>query len=1084
MKIENLEDLYELSPLQQGILFHSLYAPSSGVYFEQFICTFTGPLDVKHFRQAWQHVANRHPILRTSFHWEDLDKPLQAVHRELKLPLTELDWTHLSVDEQQAELGTFLQSDRSDGFEPSKAPLLRLALIRLEEDKFEFIWSRHHLILDRWSRLLILKEVFATYDALGEGKSIELSPAPSFAEYIGWLQKQNLSAAESFWRQNLKGFTTPTRLGVDKGHFSGKATDYDQYEEVQLKLPSSITEEFQSFCRKNQLTLNTLVQGAWAILLSRYSGDQDILFGFTLTSRPPRLPGVERIVGPCINTLPIRCQISTDERLIDFLANLQKEQVEIRQYEYSSLVEIQGWSEVQRGEPLFDTLLVFENIPGGVISQSVKGSEISNIRSSGGRTNYPLTILVGPDRELLLRVIYDGKRFDSDTIQRLLGHLRTLLEGILTNPDQAVSKLPILTAAETQQLIVDWNNTTSGEHSDECIHRLFERQVKRSPERPAVRFQEEKLSYDQLNCSANQLARYLRSNGIGPEKLVGIFLDRSLCMIQCLLAVMKAGAAYVPLDPTYPKDRLAFMLQDSKVSALLTQEDLLERLPSSEAKILRVDADRQKILRQETTNLNEEFTSNSLAYVIYTSGSTGKPKAVEIEHRNVVNCLEAMKDHLDLNKEDVLLAVTTLSFDISVLELFLPLVVGAQMIVASHQERSETDRLMQKLSAHRPTVIQATPATWVLLLQAGWHPDGGMKMLCGGETLNPTLASSLLAGSSPLWNLYGPTETTIWSLIRRVEAGDDPVPIGKPIRNTQVYLLDTHMNPVPVGVVGQLYIGGAGVARGYRNQPALTAEKFVRNPFSADPESRMYKTGDLARYMLDGNIEFIGRSDHQVKIRGYRIELGEIEAALKEFPGVEDSVVITREDIPGEKLIMAYYVAKQTPPSVNQLRAFLKEKLPEFMIPTVFVHLDSFPVLPNGKLDRSALPASEGARPNIGSTFVAPRNVVEEILGKIWSEVLSVNQIGIQDNFFDLGGHSLFIMRIISQIRDRFQVELPLRTIFETPTISELALTIAQRKTAETDPHKIGRMLQELEGLSDEETQLLLQAKQQQDDAS
>ncbi|NEU73789.1 non-ribosomal peptide synthetase [Hassallia byssoidea VB512170] len=1056
MKKNNIEDIYQLSPVQQGMLFHTLYAPSSGVYCQQLSCTFTGRLDVQAFDAAWQQVVARHVVLRTAFIWERQDQPLQVVYRQVKLPVEIHSWIGLSPDEQQQQLQAFLESDRQRGFQLSKAPLMRLTLIQMSEDVYQFVWSYHHILIDGWSLPLVFKEVLGFYEALSQKQDLQLQPSRSYREYIAWLQKQNLEVAKEFWGQTLKGLTAPTPLVVDTQQ---KSSLQESYNELLLELSPAVTTALVSLARQHQLTLNTLVQAAWALLLSRYSGETDVVFGVTVSGRSAALLGLESIVGLFINTLPMRVSVQGDRSIFPLLKQIQKQLFEISQYEYSPLVQVQEWSDVPRGQSLFESIVVFENYPvDAALQEQNLNLQISDVRTFE-KTNYPLTIMAVPGAQLSLRFIYDGQRFDAATIARMAGHFQTLLEGIIANPDQQLSDIPLLNAAELDQILVEWNKTQADYPKQLCIHQLFEQQVEKTPDAVAVVFEDKQLTYRELNTSSNQLAHHLQRLGVGPEVLVGLCVERSLEMVVGLLGILKAGGAYMPLDPAYPRDRLTFMLEDANVPVLLTQERLMATLPEHKAKVVCLDADWQEIAQESEGNPYSKVTPEDLAYVIYTSGSTGKPKGVQILHGALVNFLNAMRLTLELNQKDTLLSVTTLSFDIAALELYLPLIVGARLVVISREVATDGTELLKRLSSEGATIMQATPATWRLLLASGWQDSRQLKILCGGEALKRELANQLLERGIELWNLYGPTETTIWSAVHKVEtlnsasSADGIVSIGRPIANTQFYILDKHEKPVPVGVPGELHIGGVSLARGYLNRPELTSEKFILNPFNNKAGERLYKTGDLVRYQENGNIEYLGRIDEQVKIRGYRIELGEIEALLNQHPNVRETVVIAKENIPGDRRLVAYIVPHQEQiPTISDLRSFLKQKLPEFMVPSAFVVLDTLPLTPNGKVNRKALPDPESAQPELEKTFVAPRTPTEEALAEIWTQVLRLELVGVNDNFFDLGGHSLTATQLVFRVQNTFKIKLSLHALLETPTVAGMAQAIDNVRDCKPTP--------------------------------
>ncbi|MCC5616018.1 amino acid adenylation domain-containing protein [Nostoc sp. CHAB 5836] len=1048
VKNKNIEEFYPLSPMQQGILFHSIAAPQSGIYFEQFSLTLQGKLNISEFHRAWQYVVERHSILRTCFVWEGLKEPVQIVHRQVSLPWQEYNWQHLSPEEQQQKLELFLQSDRSRGFELTQPPLMRLTLVQLSDISYNLIWSHHHLLLDGWSVPLVFKEVFACYKAFSNAQDVHLEPIRPYRDYIVWLQQQNLSEAETFWRQTLKGFTTPTQLSVNKAAI--KLPDQtDSSKEQEVKLSVATTAGLQSVAKQHQLTLNTLLQGAWALLLSRYSGQEDVVFGSVTSGRPPTLAKVESMVGLLINTLPIRVQISPEEFLLPWLHKIKEQLVEAHQYEYTPLVKIQGWSEVPKDLSLFESIVVFENYPiDASLRQSNINLEIKDFHSFE-KTNYPITLTVIPGEELLLKITCDDSvgvarrrhRFDTDTITRMLGHLQTLLEGMVTKTEQRLGELSLLTETERHQLIVEWNGTEVEYPQQLCIHELFEAQVEKTPDAVAVVFEDQELTYSELNAKANQLAHYLQKLGVKPEVLVGICLERSIEMIVGLLAILKAGGAYIPLDPSYPQERLAFILEDTQTPVLLTQTSLLQAIPQHKAQVVCLDADWHNIAQQSQENLLSELATDLLAYVIYTSGSTGKPKGVQIPHSALSNFLYSMRQTPGLTHEDTLLAVTTYSFDIAALELFLPIIVGGFLVIASREVASDGTQLSVLLTNSKATVMQATPATWQLLLAAGWSGNEQLKILCGGEALPGQLANELLHRCASLWNMYGPTETTIWSAASQVENGSTIVPISRAIANTQLYILDQYSQLVPVGVVGELHIGGNGLARSYFNRPDLTAEKFIPNPFSKKAE-RLYKTGDLARYLPNGEIEYLGRIDHQVKVRGFRIELGEIEAVISQYLAVQETVVVVCNDAADLQQIVAYLVPQtEQTLTITQLRSFLELKLPTYMIPGGFVILEALPLTPNGKVDRQALPIPEFTQIS-SSNIILPSTPIENLLAGIWAEILGIEKVSIDHNFFELGGHSLIATRVISRIRQVFQVELPLRYLFEKPTIAGLAKEI------------------------------------------
>lgn len=1048
-----IEDLYPLSPTQQGMLFHSLESPDSGMYFNQVCCEFDATLNLQALEQSWQKMLDRHSILRTAFVWEDLDEPLQVVCRNLKLPLRQEDWRKMADLEQERRLESFLLADRIRGFNLSEAPLMRLAVIRVADDRFNFIWSHHHLLLDGWSVPLLLKELFETYGALYQGKALELPPAPAYVEYIDWLRSRDLSAAESFWRQTLKGFGAPTRLGVDHRVAEPiiQETDYDH---LGIRLSEAETGRLQAMARQHRLTLNTLVQGAWALLLSRYSGDADVVFGTTFSGRPLDLPGAETMIGLFINLLPVRVQVAAEERLIPWLSKLQESLVEMQKWQFSPLVRIQEWSAVPRRTALFETILGFENSP---VVNPGRGRDDDNptrgVRMIE-RTNYPLTLKAFPGTELGFEALYDCVRFAKQTIVKLLEHLRTVLAAMAANPNQRLGDLALLTAAERHQLLVEWNDTDADYPQCASVVKRFEAQARNSPDTVAVEFQGQQLSFAELNARVNQLAHYLIENGVGPEVKVGICMERSIEMLVGIFGVLKAGGAFVPLDPSYPAERLNYLLADAAAGVVLSQRALVNIMPDCDARVICLDEGWEEVAGRSRENPTRDLEPEHLAYIIYTSGSTGSPKGVMVTHQGFANYVSWSIRAYAIAEGNGAPVHSPLTFDLTITSVFPPLAAGKTvLLVADDQGVEGLSSILQKGSDF--SLIKITPSHLEVLSQLleGEDLDGvARRIIIGGEAL---LAESLScwkthAPGTRLINEYGPTETVVGCCVYEVK-DDDPasgaVPIGRPIANTQLYLLDSRMQLVPVGVTGELLIGGDGLARGYLNRPEPTAEKFVPNPFSSAPGARLYKTGDRARYLPDGNIEFLGRRDDQVKVRGFRIELGEIEAALSAHPAVRECAVVVREAAGGDKQLVGYAAVDASENLTSRdLRTYLLAKLPEYMSPTTFVILDALPLTANGKVDRKNLSyPGEESRSEMQADFLAPRDAVEQQLAEIWESVLDIRHIGVRSNFFDLGGHSITAVRLLAQIQKRFGQELPLNSLMRASTIEAMADLIREQ---------------------------------------
>jgi amino acid adenylation domain-containing protein len=783
---------------------------------------------------------------------------------------------------------------------------------------------------------------------------------------------------------------------------------------------------------------------AFQTLLTRYTRQDDIVVGVAMQ-------GCDEDDAQELNqrfgaAIAIRTDVSGDPTFRQLLSRVNNDANSAREHQnvpWERVVEaVQPDRDASR-HPVFQALFSLEDAQFPLESGEISDPGTDSVALE---VDLQLQMLYGPEG-LSADFTYCTDLFDAATIVRMAGNFRKLLEGIVENPDETVWRLPLLTDGERNRLVIEWNNTGMDYARDRCVHQLFEAQAARTPNAIAVVFGQESLTYGELEGRANQLANHLVKLGASPDSLVGICLERSLEMVVGLLGILKSGAAYVPLDPAYPRDRIAFMLENAEVPLLLTQAQLRESLPSTASGTVLIDSDWPEIAKQSQESPALTLNPENRAYVIYTSGSTGKPKGVEIPHRAVVNFLTTMAERPGMTASDRLLAVTTLSFDIAGLEIYLPLTQGASVEIVSREVSTDGHQLLEKLVGSGATVMQATPATWRMLLEAGWAAaDPGLKILIGGEAVSQKLANQLLQKSASVWNVYGPTETTIWSTLSKLEAGPSAVSIGRPIGNTEIFILDKMLQPVPIGVAGELHIGGDGLARGYLKRPELTAEKFIVHPLNPDPKARLYKTGDLVRYLPDGNIEFLGRIDHQVKIRGFRIELGEIEGVLRQHPAINETVVLAREDTPGDKRVVAYFVpTRDAAPTTAALRSFLKEKLPEYMLPSVFVTLKSMPLTPNGKVDRRALPAPDQANLAPTGTFAAPQDAVESQLVQMWESVLGVRPIGVRDNYFELGGHSLVAVKLMNRIEEVFGKTLPIATLLEAPTIEQLA-AILRRK--------------------------------------
>lgn len=1030
----SIEEIVGLSPAQQGMLVHAAtQAEGSDLYLVQLHYVLQGDLDLRAMRQAWQELIRRHVALRTSFHWEDLPAPVQVIHTDVELPMQELDWRGLASAEQEARLAAFLAKDRQTGFDPTVAPLMRLTLIRVGENSFHYIWTQHHILLDGWSLGILLGEMLDLYEAAASGRPVALPEPSSFLTYLAWLEQQDAAEADHFWRQALAGFEQPTRLRVERSR-AGAPQGRMAYELRWLR--GDQAESLRQLARRAGVTFNTLIQAAWAILLSRYAGERDVLFGATVSGRPASLPGAQSMVGLFINTLPVRVMVDPDAPLQQFLHQLQASQAAARQFEHVPLSQIQRCSEVQPGMPLFHSIVVFENFPVDGNLQ-LRGAELG-VRDAKGtvRTNYPLTLVVEPGAEVQLRLEYDDAWFDQDRVVAIIDQLCHLLLGMVDGFDGSVGALPLLPDAERQRLLVDWNQTARPIPALPA-HQLIEEQALRTPDRLAVTDGVDSLTYRQLDQRANALAATIQQMGVGPETVVALLMERSTAAVVAMLAVWKAGGAYLPLDPGAPTERLAWMLRDSGAHLLLTTGALGAELPVS---ALVVDV--KRLGEQESPPATPVGPAN-LAYVIYTSGSTGLPKGVMIEHQGLVNYLTWAGEYYRPDPAKSAPVHSPLSFDLTITSLFVPLTQGGSVVLVPEADgvMGLPERLAQSPGY---SLVKLTPAHMTVLngivppTRAAQSTD---LFVIGGEALlQEQLAHwRTWAPATRLVNEYGPTETVVGCAIYEVGTADPltgAVPIGRPIQNTRLYVLDESMQPVPTGVPGELYIGGLGVGRGYLGRPDLTADRFPADPFSKEPGARLYRTGDLVRYRPDGNLEYLGRLDHQVKLRGYRIELGEIEAALVSHPAVAEAVLLLRQEGEEGPRLVAYVVPRGADPSVEELRAHLATRLPAYMIPHHFVALAALPLTRNGKVDRGALPDPQA--PPAAPVEALPSTPAEEILAAIWRDLLRLESVSVHANFFALGGDSILGIQVVARA-NRAGLKLSPTLLFEHPTIAELA---------------------------------------------
>ena len=1047
--VRSIEDILPLSPMQQGMLFHSLLDDKSGIYFEQLSTKIDGDFDVKAFHRAWQEIINRNSMLRTSFIWEDVDEPLQVIHKNIEAPFRIEDWSHLTEEEQDRKFDQLLEEDRLNLFDLAIAPLMRFCVIKLKSRSYQFIWSNHHLLFDGWSFPIILREVFTFYEGFRNGYTPYIQPTRQYRDFIAWLQQQSGSETEKFWRNYLKGITSQTPLTIDSLP-KRVLDDSNEHPIIQKKLSSEISLQLRLFSQQQGITLSSIIQGALALLLHRYSGEPDVVFGVTVSGRPPELAGSDKMIGLFINTLPVRTKYQPELPLLDWLKNLQVQSVNVRKFEHTPLAQIQNWSDIEKGSPLFNTILVFENYPvDEVLQKQGGGLQISDIRHSAS-TNYPLTVIAAPGQDVEVHISYDPKVVDDESVSRMLDHLCLILEQIPDTYDQPVDRITLLPEQEKLQ-IENWSTFEKEFQAGVCIHHLIAEQADQFPQEIAIINGDTFITYSQLNSVANQFARYLQSRGIGPKSRVGLCLPRTPELFISLLAILKAGGAYVPIDASLPVDRKNFMVDDSGVGLIISQTDLALQFQNFGGEIFCIDRDRAKFSTFENSNVVCQITPENMVYIIYTSGTTGLPKGVILEHHSLVNHAFTMADEFQVVNGKRILSFISMSFDAAGEEIYPILIRGGTLVLSPAELEFSGQKILDYCRQMRVEILHLPSAVWHRIVadietEKLKVPESLKILLVGGESSSPDqlrIWTDALDGPCQFINAYGPTEATISTTYFSIPCVKESVeslkslPIGRPIPNAEVFVLDKARKMVPIGIPGELYIGGTGLARGYHNLPELTKEKFIEWNGRT-----LYQSGDRVAWLPDHNIYFLGRNDEQIKWRGYRIEPTEIQIVLREIPEITDAIVVLREDHPGDKRLTAYFVTgSNIELPVSEVRSFVADRLPEYMVPSFFMQLPEFPYTATGKINRKALPIPFLNAGEIGRNN-SPRDATEDILVGLFCDVLNLDRVGIYDNFFYSGGHSLLATQLVSRIRSTFSIEFPVRLLFENPTVAEIAAQI------------------------------------------
>ncbi|MEM9218552.1 MAG: amino acid adenylation domain-containing protein [Cyanobacteria bacterium P01_F01_bin.150] len=1040
-----------LSDAQQQFWLLENINPGSPSYNLPYPLEITGTLDVDILRQCFTQIIHRHEILRTIFSTVD-SKPVQVVLSDVSFTLPVIDLQHMGPVEQEEAVDRTTLDHSQQGFDLAEGPLLRTCLLQLSPTKSLLLLSVHHIVFDGWSFSVLLSELQEVYEKVAKGLDPGLSDLTvQYADYAIWQGQQSLKLESqlAYWTKQLSGTSPLLRLPSDRPRpslpsFRGAIQTFE--------LSRSLHDSLERLSQAEGVTLFMALLAAFKSLLYRYTGASDLLVGTPFANR--KQSEVQNLIGPFINTVVLRTEFDDSLSFQQLLQQVRQVVLDAEANQDIPFDQVVQALQPQRDSsynPLFQVMFVLQNAP-------LTASTVADL------TFMPKVIDSGVSKfDLLLEVVsspesgtsgwfeYSTDLFDSETISRLAGHFQVLLEGLVQNPQMPICELPLLTLQEQHQLIVEWNRTQVDYPEGQCLHHLFEAQVKRSLEAVAITFEGQQLTYQELNQRSNQLAAYLQTLGVKPNVLVGVFMERSLEMVIALFSILKAGGAYVPLDPAYPPERLNFILADAQLSVLLTQPHLRSRVSDNVAQLVCVERQLFETLPQPSADavsaLSAQVKPADAAYVIYTSGSTGQPKGVVNVHSGICNRLFWMQDAYQLNETDCVLQKTPFSFDVSVWEFFWPLFTGARLVIARPEGHKDSAYLIKLIATEGVTTLHFVPSMLQVFLDAsGVEQCTSLKrVICSGEALPLKLQERFFTRlRANLYNLYGPTEAAIdvthWHCTPEAEMSI--VPIGRPIANTQIYLLDSQLQPVPIGVPGELHIGGAGLARGYLNRDDLSAAKFIPNPFSDATGERLYKTGDLARYLPDGTIEYLGRIDFQVKLNGYRIELGEVEAELTRFPTVKESIVLLRED-DVKKYLVAYVVLSEsatakTAATADALKRHLRKTLPEYMVPNVFITLDYLPLTANGKVNRKALPEPKGHGATSKVSRIAPTSKLERALADIWQTALGVEKVGVNENFFDLGGHSLLLAQVQNQVQASLDKDIAFMTLFRYPTIHSL----------------------------------------------
>jgi amino acid adenylation domain-containing protein len=1056
--------IFPSSFAQQRLWFLHQYQPNSAMYNYCIPLRLNGSLNVDVLINALKEIVRRHESLRTTFKDQE-GQPVQVISLNVTTDFIRTDLRELLKHEREEKVMQLVGEEAQNPFDLSEGPLFRVRLIQFSDKQHILVLNMHHIISDGWSMGLFIEELTNLYEAFLEGRPSPLSDLSiQYADFSiwqkDWMKDEVLEEQLSYWRNKLGGDLPVLQLPTDRPRPARQTFRGAIYT---MKFPEALSNQVKELSKGEDATLFMTLLAAFKTLLYRYTGQEDLLIGTPIANRNQK--EIENLIGFFVNTLVLRTKLSQNSTFRELLQQVREVSLEAYTYQDFPFEKLAEELQPQRDmsySPLFQVMFVFQTVT--LEPKEFSGISMLPEKFDNKTAQFDLTLSMEETAKgLISEFEYNTDLFDEGTIERMAGHFQTLMEGIVTDPNQNLGDLPIMPEEELHQLLNEFNDTPREYPAGKTLSDLFEEQVEKTPQSVAVVYENEQLTYQELNERSNQLAHYLREKGVGPEVIVGICVNRSLEMAIGILGVLKAGGAYLPIDPEYPKDRIRYMIEDSGLNMLLAQQYLTEKVKSNNIEVVNIED--KRIYKKNVIDLKRKNTPNDLAYIIYTSGSTGKPKGVMIEHKSIINTINWHLNNYKMGGRDVVLQIPSFSFDSSVVDIFTTLLSGAKLVFIKQDMRLNFNYLERLIEQYNVSHILVVPSFYNLLLKELKGSLGTLKFVTvAGESMSDNLMHTHFENlpDVKLYNEYGPTETAVCASIKECKAGlKQSTCIGKPIDNTQIYILDKNIHPVPIGVIGEIHIAGLGISRGYLNRLELTGEKFIQNPFS-HKGTRLYKTGDLGRYLPNGEIEFIGRIDHQVNIRGHRIELGEIESVLCQHPGVSESVVVIRKDYSGE--LIAYVVpVSKLEETLLKIREWLRQKLPEYMIPTHIVTLETLPLTTNGKVDRDTLPALDLT--HLTKSYVSPKTEIELLIQKVWKDVLKIKEVSITQSFFELGGHSLLAIQIIFRLSEQLQIEIPVRSIFESPTIEEFAIVIEQLLFAE------------LQELSDEDTIRLLQEK-------